>query len=80
MRNCISKKLFTTHRLQILATLLGLTCWLGSCQQVPQLMVGTASLSTFNTANSGYHCRHRNIHLYTHARDNTEHGCVARYT
>ena len=46
MRNCISKKLFTTHRLQILATLLGLTCWLGSCQQVPQLMVGTASLST----------------------------------
>ena len=46
MPNCISKKLFTTHRLQILASLLGLTCWLGSCQQVPQLTVGTVSLST----------------------------------
>ena len=35
-----------THRLQILATLLGSICWLGSCQQVPQLTVSTVSLST----------------------------------
>ena len=40
------------RRLPILATLIGLTCWLVSCQQAPQTSAGTAPPSTMTIASA----------------------------
>ena len=41
-----------TRRLPILAILIGLTCWLVSCQQAPQTSAGTAPPSTMTIASA----------------------------
>ena len=39
-------------RWPLLTTLIGLTCWLGSCQQTPQISAGTAPPSTMTIASA----------------------------
>ena len=77
-----------TRRLPILAILIGLTCWLVSCQQAPQTTAGTAPPSTIDDCFSaiGRHSqplRYRwrcNIHLYAHACGDTDHTYASRFT